>query len=518
MKKKLLGALLSTVMVASILAGCGSTGDGGTASSENKSAANSDAGSTEKSGSETAKTELEPVTLHFIFYGDKKAASDEVWDAIADYTRDTLNCDFDVQFIAGTDYQTKLTVMAATGDVWDMNFDSNWTGIYDMMGKDAYLNLDELLPEYAPDLYAKYQEVGVLESAKSKGHIVCLPWTMTMNNRCFFQWRGDLADAAGIVVDKDNFSTVEDVEKLLYQLKEAYPDRYITENMGFTANNFVSLEYGLCFDLNDPTCKVFAIEESQEYVDRMVRAEKWQADGLIWKDVLTDKLDHNSLINQGKLISKWGTHEFSTQNRPWLEEGARWDYAEIEPEQLSANRTPLANAMAISATSENPERVLMFLNMVETDKTLYDLVQYGIEGKTYVLNGEEAAYPEGMDGASSNYMGWGGQWALWKPQFMRPTADYSEGFWEREAEFAASSDKNVVSPLEGFSFDPAEVTTEAAQRSQIYNDINKLLNVGLGGDAKTAIEKLKADSKAAGIDKLIEEYQRQVDEFLASKQ
>ena len=112
-----------------------------------------------------AADELEPVTLHFIFYGDKKSATDEVWDAIADYTRDTLNCDFDVQFIAGSDYKNKLTVMAATGDTWDMNFDSNWTGIYQMMAKDAYMNLDELLPEYAPDLYAKYSAA----SSSSRG-------------------------------------------------------------------------------------------------------------------------------------------------------------------------------------------------------------------------------------------------------------------------------------------------------------------------------------------------------------
>ena len=29
---------------------------------------------------------LDPVTLHFIFYGDKKSATDEVWDAIAGTT------------------------------------------------------------------------------------------------------------------------------------------------------------------------------------------------------------------------------------------------------------------------------------------------------------------------------------------------------------------------------------------------------------------------------------------------
>lgn len=108
-----------------------------------------------------------------------------------------------------------------------------------------------------------------------------------------------------------------------------------------------------------------------------------------------------------------------------------------------------------------------------------------------------------MDGASSNYMGWGGQWALWKPQFMRPTESYSEGFWEEEAAYAASSDKNIVSPLEGFSFDATNVTTEVAQRNQIFGDANKLLKVGLAGDADEAIEKLKSDSESANFDAVL---------------
>ena len=62
-----------------------------------------------------------------------------------------------------------------------------------------------------------------------------------------------------------------------------------------------------------------------------------------------------------------------------------WDFVEVYKDDLYANRSPLANAMAISATSENPERTLMFLNQLETDQKLYDMVQYGIEGETYVL-------------------------------------------------------------------------------------------------------------------------------------
>lgn len=531
MKKKIVSTLLAVSMIAAALTGCGNSASAPADSAPAAETPAADAPAAESPADTQAAAEgavdpvtgeaLEPVTLKFILFGDKKSAVDEVWAAIADYTRDTLNCDFDVQFVSGDDYKQKLLVKAATGDVWDLNFDSDWTGYFQMAAQDAYMELDELLPAYAPNLYAVYEEKGLLDAMKNKGHINILPWTMTMNNRPFIQWRGDLAEAAGIEVDKDSINTIEDVDKLLYQLKEAYPDKYIIECSQLSGGGWFTLDdgMGLYFNLNDENPTVYAAEDIPEYVEAMKYAEKWQKDGLIWKDVLTDNLDHNSLINEGKLITKWGTHEFATQNRAWVEDGAYWDYTEIYADDLYANRTPLANALCISATSENPERTLMFLDMLETDQTLYDLVQYGIEGKTYVVNEETGAaeYPDGMDGASSNYQEWGGQWAMWKPQFMRANASYGPGFWEKEAEYAASSDKNVVSPLEGFSFDASNVTTEVAQRNQIFDDAKKLLTVGLAGDTQTAIDKLKADSEAAGKQTLIDEYQRQIDEFMASK-
>lgn len=61
------------------------------------------------------------------------------------------------------------------------------------------------------------------------------------------------------------------------------------------------------------------------------------------------------------------------------------------------------------------------------------------------------------------------------------------------------------------------MTTEVAQRNQIFGDANKLLKVGLAGDADEAIEKLKSDSESAGFDAVLEEFQKQIDEFLAAK-
>ena len=70
-----------------------------------------------------------------------------------------------------------------------------------------------------------------------------------------------------------------------------------------------------------------------DYVEGCEYAREVQEDGIIWKDILTDNLDKNSLINEGKLLTKWGTHEFAHSNRPWVEEGAYWDYTEIYSEQ-----------------------------------------------------------------------------------------------------------------------------------------------------------------------------------------
>jgi putative aldouronate transport system substrate-binding protein len=118
---------------------------------------------------------------------------------------------------------------------------------------------------------------------------------------------------------------------------------------------------------------------------------------------------------------------------------------------------------------------------------------------------------------TSNYYGWQGRWALFKPQFMRGEPEYPEGFWAAEREFALSNPNNISNPLDGFSFNTEAVTTEVAQIQQIYDAANKMLDVGLAGNSKTVVDKLLADLNRAGLQKVKTEYQKQVDAFIASK-
>jgi len=463
--------------------------------------------------------ELPHVTLRFIFFGDKRPETDRVWAAIAEKYKDQLNCDFEVTHIPGDDYKQMLLMKAGAGDEWDMNFDGTWLGYYQMIAMDAYADLSELMPIYAPDLWAAYQDSGVLNAATYNGQIVCLPWTMMMNNRPLFQWRGDLAEAAGIVVDKENFTTYDDVFNLLEQLAEAYPDRYMVESTSWEAMmakySLVSIGNGLVIDLNDPDYTVMAQETTEAYREHAVFGKRLQDAGFIWKDILNDKVDKNALINEGMLITKWGTYEFARSVRPWVEDGAYWDWAFLYPEGKFAHRTPLDNIAAISATSNNVERVLMFMNLLQTDQEMYDMMHYGILGETYFLDEDGAVlYPEGMNEANSSYLDWLGRWAFWKPQFMRPDNMFPKDFWKQEAENAMSNPNNVASPFDAFVFNAENVNVEVALRDQVFENYKDLFATGLiDADADTVVDRFIAE-QAHNAAIIVAEAQRQLDEFL----
>jgi putative aldouronate transport system substrate-binding protein len=71
-------------------------------------------------------------------------------------------------------------------------------------------------------------------------------------------------------------------------------------------------------------------------------------------------------------------------------------------------------------------------------------------------------------------------------------------------------------PLVGFSFDSSSVKNEMAAHRNVLSKYMNILANGVVDPVSTAA-KLKAEDKAAGIDKVIAEYEKQVKAFLAIK-
>ncbi len=172
--------------------------------------------------------------------------------------------------------------------------------------------------------------------------------------------------------------------------------------------------------------------------------------------------------------------------------------------------------MCINRNSKNPERALMFLNLLQSDREFYDMVIYGIEGETYVLNDGIVDYPEGVTSTNSNYLGWGGQWALYKSDYMRGTSTQPEGFWAEEAAYAGE-DKNINNPVGALTINVDEIKNEIAVRDQLYEEYGKPLIFGLvpQDQIDQKVDEYIQLQKDAGLDKILDVAQKQVDEFLS---
>jgi len=515
--------VIAAFLAVLLIAGCAKKENSATTPSTSASAPASSSSSDQPSAEP-----LEEVTLKFYFGGEKKSDTDAVWKAISEKYKDQLNVKFDINFIPFNDYKDKMMVMSASGDRWDANFDGDWLAFPGMASKGAYMPLNDLLPKYAPTLYKKYQDLDMLSAATSNGNILALPWTMKQNVRPFVVWRSDLAEQAGLDFTPDSIKTLEDYEKLLEAFHAAYPDKKLiipgndtfsnlAGSLPFVREEYRLLQHGYVFNMNDPKVTVIPIEDVPELREQAKLLNKWYKSGYIPSDAIVDKTDMGSYYKNGELIINISTHEASNLTGNEFKDPS-WTQASSQfyPDKKFYNRTPLANVFAINKNSKNPERVLMFMELLETDQTFYDMVLYGIEGQTYKLDGEMAAYPDGITAQTSNYLDWTGQWAFWKPQFMRPTAQYPAGFWVREAEFASQSG-NIANPVDGLFLNTDNVKNEVAQREQLAAELGKPLAFGVVDDVDKAIDDFTAKLKKAGSDKIAAEFQKQVDAFLMQK-
>jgi putative aldouronate transport system substrate-binding protein len=474
-------------------------------------------GGKEETGSKS-EGGLEEVTLRFYFWGNSREKVPDVYEAISEAYKTELNAKFEVNFIPGSEYRQKVVAIAASGDDYDMNFDGNWVIFDQMASKGAYLNLNDLLPEYAPNLANVYKKMpGVLEAATVDGEVVGLPWTMSMNQRPYFRANKAAAEEAGVSFGEGDIKTFEDIDKFLGEMAAYYKGSGkemigpVSKEPMLLYGELVDLNFSnLVYSINDPDCKVMPLEQTDAYLVGAQWAEKWNNDGYILKDSVLETVDGNTLLSEGMRLSGFSWHEWAWYLGKDPKGGLP---SEMYPEKKFANRTPLSNMCAINANAANPERTLMFLDLVETDRKMYDLFHYGIEGVTYKLEGEMAVYAvEGMTSANSNYMEWGGQWAFWKPQFMRPNATYGPGFWEEEKRLATLP-KNINAPLAGFFPKSDNIKNEVAARETIWQ-FNKEISYGVAGDADAAVAKMIAEQKKAGIDAIVADVQKQVDAYL----
>ncbi len=467
-------------------------------------------------------SDLKPVTLTFWTCGDQPAAQEEVMKAFCDKYRDQLNIDsIQFNYVSFGDYEDKMTSLVAGGDDFDAFFVADWMLYSKMANRGAFLELNDLMQEYAPDLWKTYEDNDVIAPCSIDGQLVALPWLKKKSSKPILLFRKDLADQYG--VDYSKLDTIEDMDAFFEDAKSKIPDITIFES-GFPRGNTQSdvlailavrdgldmMNYHMLTNKYDTTLIPF--EQTDTFRDAVTWMKKWYDDGIVSKNELSET-DTQEFKN-GKTFASVGLYESAVEEYDFNVSGAELGYAEPYADGKFRYDSPLNNALAINQNAANPERTLMLLNLLNTNEEAYDLFMYGIEGETYVLDDDgSVSYPEGQDSTNATYLNWF-KWPFVRSQFEKPCGAETKEALDQISTWLSKGNL-VTAPLTGFNPDTSSIKTELSQRDQLYDEEGKLLLAGVvsGDGVDAAVDKYIEDQKNVGLDTVLDYLQGEADSY-----
>lgn len=461
---------------------------------------------------ETAIDTTKKVDLVFYMLGDAPGDEAVVEDAINKILLEKVNATVDFQFSTWTDFQQKYNLALTSGSA-DLLYIANWNNYATLANSGAYLDLtEELLNTYAPDI-ATSLDANLLEQCKINGSLYSIPGTWPEYTSNGISYREDLRVKYDLPVP----NSIENLETYLLGIKENEPSMQLLQpaasdalDVAFDAVQILNLKYpwvtmnglpyGLAADYSTPS-DVYEYWNSEDFVTDMKLMKKWADNGFWSRSALSDAGDAEAFNNgmvaaavAGQNPSKdAGATTAFTKNHPdW--ENAFIAYGEVTGAIYPSHGTQ--NATAIAASSKNPERALMVLNLFLFDQELNDLVEYGIKGTHYdVVDGVYKNLSENF-----KYEGFN-SWNLRNKDFKLPQETdtlLSEKFTKYEEIGKATKFPNV-NIFGGFAEDYSTYDVERSAVSEVMRQYLAPLQAGLVDDVDAAVAEFRQKVTDAGL-------------------
>lgn len=519
--KRLLAILLSLAMSTALFAGCGNGSNSNKEKDDtSKKTEDKDDKADDKADAKDDKEELKPVELTWYFIGNGMPKDiGMVEDKLNEYIKDKINATVKMQCYAwGDEYDNKLRQMIASQQEFDICFTASWVNNYvQNASKGAFIALndeDDMLGKYAP----KTKEIlgeDFLKGSQINGINYAIPCNKEKAHAWGFIYRKDLAEKYNL--DMDSVKTLEDLEPMLKTIKEKEPDVYPLEALN-GESPYKLLDWDTVGDDKCPGVvtnenkdgKVFNEFETDEAMNLFKTMRKYYQAGYVRQDAMT-VADYNADEKAGKIFCATKSLKPGKDAETALATGLEWGQVYIT-DPIISNRDTMGSLMAVSATSKNPERALMFLELVNNDEYVSNLVNYGIEGVHYnKVAGKDNVITQTTEGKDNYNPGTG--WVFGN-QFINYLTDIEDPEkWTKFEEF--NSEAKPTTTL-GFNFDPSSVKSQIAAINSVWDKYVPALETG-SVDPEETVPEFIAELKDAGIDEVIAEKQKQLDEFMASK-
>ena len=517
---RLAAFLMTLAMVISVFAGCGDNKGGGSAASPSSKE--------EKKSSESVSSETTPedagaldtskeVELVMYVVSDRPAKQDEIDENFNKIFKEKLNCTLKVNWIGWAEYPNKYPLLFSSGEKFDMAYTATWLNYASLAQKGAFLNLDELWPKYAPKNFER-QSDSALFQATVDGHYYCIPTLLATYSAYGPIFRTDILEGT----DGDGkMENVDDLEKYLGYVKTARPDMeplnvyqsgsevddlFMHFNGQYPVKGAMSNDF-LWLDPAEEDPQLYTFYEYEKTPEFLEMMNRWNEAGYFTKSALSDT--DSQKVKNGKAACS--VHNIDSYSGSYIEH-PEWKFRYANFTKDVSNLPFTQDALVISNTAENPERALALYDLITSDEDAYRAFYYGIEGTSYEIVDNQV---KSLD--SDNYA-FSACWAARTSEFNLP----SYGSPEDVKTWKDSFDKHIEEKggegsqkYQAFVIDTSNIETEFAACKNVVQQYWWPLELAYV-DLESGLADFQSKMEAAGVEKVREELQKQLDEFIAS--
>ncbi|CDN45357.1 ABC transporter substrate-binding protein [Paenibacillus sp. P22] len=442
----------------------------------------------------------------------------QVQNEINNYLQEKINAAVEIRPVDMGSWWDRTGLVYASGSQVDLMFTAGWMKFGDEVARGRFIALDDLLRQYGGGIRGIVNP-DILDASRIGGKLYAIPTNKEFAASKGIVMRRDLTEKYGIKLA--SIKSLADLGPVLETIKRREPSVTPLQVRSDRSPFTFLMQYGLFDMLGDGPgalqregggTKVVNMVATEAYRVNAKLMHQWHLDGYLNADAVTSRDSEYEAVKAGAAFS------FAESIKPGFEIQASRNtgmpMATVELTKPYTTTADVTSAMfAIPRTSRHPGKAMQLLDLLYTDPYLLNLLDWGIEGKHYVVRADgRIGYPEGVDSRTVGYnlnLPW---------MFGNQLHSY---LWDNEdpelwTKYRRFNEEAEPSRALGFVFNPDRVTSEIAACSRVDEEFAPAIIAG-ELDPDLVIPMYVEKLKAAGADRVIAEKQRQLDEWLASK-
>lgn len=505
MKKRVISLSLAMGMVLA-LAACGGSGDTDTSGSGSSSDASADDG------------EIAHLVMSFRTNGTVPSEDNihRIEDAINEITREKIGAEIELMIIDSGSYKQQMTLILSGDEQLDI-MGANAALIPQSVAAEQLRDLQPLLEEYGQDILSLVSEK-TLQCGYFDGTMYCLP--VVCDTACgygYYSMNKEIVDKYNI--DVDAIKTYDDLTEVFQLVHDNEPDINIVASAtaGYSPMQYnvqwdkLGNYFGVLDNYGQDDLTVVNLFETDAYREYLEVMRDWYERGFISNDISSSTESGAAQVKAGTLFA------YANANKPGIDAQEQQNSGvEMTGAQVLETFTISGNnwQWTIPENSAYPEKAMQFLNLLYSDSDILNLIVYGQEGEDYVVHDDgRIGYPDGIDATSVGYSCANMLWSFGY-EFNAHVWETNEAdVWDQTKEWNTTG---LVSKAYGFVFNNTPVANEVAAVQNVYDQYRMSLECGLV-DIDEALTQMNEEMYAAGLQTIIDEKQRQLDEWAASK-